>query len=100
MTGWDDVFCVEERRHAVDLGGRFGVNAVLDRGGRRQADPYLRYALFYGKAETAREVYFAACRLVDAGAILGVYVFADAWSVGDGGPCLMDSYVLPEDEAR
>ena len=90
---WQKVFCIEERRHGVNMDGWFGVTAVF-----RKKGQYHRYGVHYGRKETAKAVYFALQYVVDMGALDGCYVYADACSVDDKAPCLMDSYVRPEHE--
>lgn len=88
---WQKVFCIEDRRYAVDMDGWFVVTAVVWKNGQ-----YHRYGVHYGKKETAVEVYGALQALVDIGVLAGCYVYADACSVGDKAPCLMDSHVRPD----
>ena len=85
---WRKAFCIEERRRMVDMeDGRFGVTAVLKKNGS-----FHRYSVFYGKKESARAVYFAMQDVVQMGALDACYVYADACSVEDKAPCLMDSF--------
>ncbi len=90
---WQKAFCIPERRRMVDLDkGWFAVVAV-----HRMKDRYSRRAVFFGGSRIAREVYFALMEVVDMGVLDGCYVFADAGSVEDKAPCLMDSYVREGD---
>ena len=90
---WQKAFCIKERRHMVDMNeGWFMVVAVHHMKGQ-----YCRRAVFFGGSMTAREVYFALMDVVDMGVLDGCYVFADASSVEDKAPCLMDSYVREGD---
>jgi hypothetical protein len=90
---WQKAFCIAERRRMVDMKkGWFAVVAVHRMKGR-----YCRRAVFFGRSETARDVYFALMEVVDMGVLDGCYVFADASSVEDKAPCLMDSYVREGD---
>ena len=93
---WQKAFCIPERRGMVDMHGWFGVTVVLRKRGRYSSTgEWFRLSVFYGKADHARSVYFAICNLVDRGVIPGCYVYADACSVEDNAPCLMDSTICP-----
>ena len=81
------VFCLEDRRYAVGMDGWFGVTAVFRKNGQ-----YHRYGVHYGRKETAKAVYFALQDVVDIGVLDACYVYADACSVEDKAPCLMDSF--------
>lgn len=84
---WQKAFCIEERRRMVNMDGWFGVTVVLKKNGQ-----YRRYSVYYGKKEIARAVYFAMQDVVQIGALDACYVYADACSVEDKAPCLMDSF--------
>lgn len=92
---WQKAFCIPERRRMVDIDGWFSVTVVLRRRGRYSVPKgeWFRLGVFHGKADHARSVYFAICNLVDRGDIPGCYVYADACSVEDKAPCLMDSTI-------
>ena len=95
---WQKAFCIPERRHMVDMQGWFAVTVILQRRGRygRYSIPkgeWFRLNVFYGNADHARSVYFAICNLVDRGDIPGCYVYADACSVEDKAPCLMNAMI-------
>jgi hypothetical protein len=84
---WQKAFCIEERRRMVDMDGWFGVTVVLRKNGS-----FHHYGVFYGKKDLARAVYFAMQNVVMMDRLDACYVYADACSVEDKAPCLMDSF--------